>query len=194
MKIAIITTPGYGPVNNTLGLTKKLVQCGHTVVYFNAPEFSGLIKSTGAYYKNYLINDTSNTYQMPQKIKSNLQMYNMQSALYQAKNLLTLQTYIFENLYQTIKSDSFDLIIYDSSTLAGMILSDKLKIPAVSLFSTALLNRKLIKEHPEILFESYFRFPEVLGYGSLRRGITRIKKMFEYELRKIYPIDDYLDL
>jgi len=194
MKIAIITTPGYGPVNNTLALTKQLVQCGHAVVYYNAPEFSEIIKATGACFQNYLVKDASITQEMPQKPEAILQMYNMQNALYQCRNLFALQTIIVENLYQSMKSEAFDFLMYDSSTLAGMILSQKLDIPAISLFSTALLNRSLVKEHPEILFESYFRFSEVETYGNLAKGVNRIKKMFEYELRKIHPLDDYLDL
>jgi len=194
MKIAIITTPGYGPINNTLGLAKRLVQCGHTVVYFNAPEFSEIIKATGARFHNYLVKDAPITQEMPKKPEAILQMYNMQNALYQSRNLLFLQTIIVDNLYQLMQSEAFDLLMYDSSTLAGMILSQKLGIPAISLFSTALLNRSLVKEHPEILFESYFRFSEVKAYGDIAKGVNRIKKMFEYELRKIHPLDDYLDL
>lgn len=151
MKVIIYNIFGLGHINPTLALTKKLIECGHQVIYHSSPERKELIESTGAEFRNYGRDDYKAADYNPGK---NFVLQTLPASL----GLLPF-------LEAEINKEKPDLILYDSMAIWGRIISHIHHIPSICLVTT----KPLSKEEKQLMFQQHGVMPDELNLSILKK-------------------------
>lgn len=157
-KVLFLNIPAHGHVNPTLGLVAELVKQGEEVTYFCSEEFKEKIENSGAVFKSY--GDKSNLFKGKSKILSN---FNINDLLNRMDEVLNSSEEIIQYILKQIEDMKFDYLIYGSMFPFGNIISQILKVPAISSFAVFAtpkdfmslnllppINEELIKNHPVV--------------------------------------------
>lgn len=126
------TMPSFGHINPMLPIMAELVKQGHKVIVYNNSEFEGLICKTGAEFRLLPV-----SIKMPdlKEFKDNLRL---------AETGLEVTKIVTPIMIEIFKKERPDCIIHDSLSLWSKIISQYLKIPAVSLVPSMAINRSVI--------------------------------------------------
>ena len=122
--IAFIAIPASGHVNPTLPLVRELTRRGHRVTYVTAAEFATTIEAVGA---TPIVLDWG-----PQPVKASKggQTTGELAAMLLANIVSTRR--VLPEVEQRFTADPPDLICYDSLTILGSIVADRLGVPGVA--------------------------------------------------------------
>lgn len=128
MKILLVNLPLYGHVIPTIGLVQELIGLGCEVTYMLPHSWEKRIQASGAKFHGY---DDDKKFAL------------------QIKNAYAVADTIM---------DDYDLLIYEGFFFVGKHLAEKHGKPAVKIFTTAAVNKPLIKQFLEKGHMSIFRY------------------------------------
>ncbi|PSM56692.1 glycosyl transferase [Clostridium diolis] len=152
-KVLFLNIPSHGHINPTLGLVDGLVKQGEEVIYFSSDEFKEKVENAGAVFKSY--GEKSNFFVPKNKIPSNSIINDL---LNRIDEVLNTSEDIIQYILKQIEGIKFDYIVYGSMFPFGNVISQILKIPAISSFAVfakpkvfmSKNNEELIKNHPAV--------------------------------------------
>ena len=130
-KIAIINLGSHGHVNPTLALTQELVARGHSVTYVTTAEFAAAIRVTGA---------TLVTYESQFGKQSPSAKTVMEMMPYFPLRLLGEAAHVVPQILPSLSAFAPDVVLYDPMCVAGRLVAEILKTPAVTLYPTYVAN------------------------------------------------------
>ncbi|MDE6233504.1 MAG: hypothetical protein K2M60_09210 [Lachnospiraceae bacterium] len=177
-KILFMSYPGYGHINNTLGIVERLVQHNHEIIYASNNQYKKIIEDTGAVFLEY-DDKYMDTGLEPTNI--NNMLYSMESLYFQSKSLVIFQNNIYTFMKEKIKELQPDCIIHDSCAFAAKMIGHELGIPSISCYSNLPVSSQIFEAHQEYFCNNYFKFPEVQLYKN-GKGIKRIEKILRRRL------------
>lgn len=148
MKFIFQTMPAFGHLNPMLGVVGELVNRGHRVLVYNAPEFRDKIKHVGAEFREVTLKDTSLDI-------SNLRI--LHNALTIADFSLRATKLLAESLIHEIEQEKPDCLLHDSLSVWGKIAGLKTQVPTVSLVPSMAINPRLILSQTPLLFSDYLQ-------------------------------------
>ncbi|HEY0805772.1 MAG TPA: macrolide family glycosyltransferase [Pseudonocardiaceae bacterium] len=122
--IAFITGPASGHINPTLPLVRELTKRGHRVSYVTAAEFAATIEAAGA---TPIVLDWG---LKPIKASKGGQTTGELAAMLLSNIGSTRK--VLPHVEQWLADDPPDLICYDSLTVLGSIVADRLGVPGVA--------------------------------------------------------------
>lgn len=160
---AFLTVPAFGHINPMLPIISELVKQGHKVTVYNNPEFEMLIRKTGAKFRLPPVN--INTPDL-KEFKDSFKI--AERGLEVTKIATPLMIKIF-------KKQKPDCIIHDSLSPWSKIISQYLKIPAISLVPSMAIN-------PSVLLKSKIKREILLEIISKYKRFINIYQLF----KKIY--------
>jgi MGT family glycosyltransferase len=127
-----LTIPAFGHINPMLPIITELVKQGHKVTVYNNSEFEKIIRETGAEFRLPPINiETPDL----KEFKDNFKI---------AEKGLEVTKIAVPSMIKIFEKERPDCIIHDSLTPWGKIISQYLKIPAVSLVPSMAINLSVI--------------------------------------------------
>ncbi|MCB0167872.1 MAG: glycosyl transferase [Anaerolineae bacterium] len=121
-KIIFFNIPAYGHVNPSLPVVTELVRQGHQVIYYNAPSFEPVIKTTGAEFRAYP--DSAAT-----EAEFTRRINNLVSV---TVFLLEESIYLLPFVLSELDREQPDLVMFDAIALWGMQAAHLRKIPSVA--------------------------------------------------------------
>ena len=127
MKILLVNMPLYGHVIPTIGLVQELISLGCEVTYMLPNSWEKRIQASGAKFHGYEDSE-----------KFALQIKNAYAAA-------------------DVIMDDYDLLIYEGFFFLGKHLAEKHGKPAVKIFTTAAVNKPLMKQFLQKGHMSVFR-------------------------------------
>ena len=156
--IVFLSTPAHGHINPTLPLVSALVLRGYRVIYYATDEFRQKIEQHGAIFRSY------------QNVSPSELIVKNLATLY--KTILKASSLIVDQLIDEISLDNPALIIHDSLSYWGKIVSSLLGIPTVSSISTFAFSSNDVNPR------NYLSFIGHMGLGGLISLVVghRIKK------------------
>jgi MGT family glycosyltransferase len=123
-KVLVVCTSGLGIIHANLPLTAELVRRGHDVHYAVPRGFEDVVAPTGATLRPY-----DSLWGRTKHDAGRLHVDLMQEAVH-----------VMGRLRMWMRAERPDLVLYDSSSLAGRFLAESLRIPAVQLVATYASN------------------------------------------------------
>jgi MGT family glycosyltransferase len=200
LKIIFLNVPAYGHVNPTLAVTAELILRGHTVIYYNHPDFAAQIQKTGAAFRPYPI---------PQLTAEAL-AGRAQNLVHVTLWVLGQSQQILPWLLDELRREKPDLVVFDSICLWGMQAAHLLGLPAVSSITTFIqegvqgmltwrdglsLVRQALPALPTLI---YRRRKLVQTYGAGAFPYPQIfpcisSKNIVYTSREFQPETDFID-
>lgn len=159
--LVFLTVPAIGHINPMLPIMTELVKQGHQVIVYNNSEFETLIRETGAEFRLLPVR-----MEMPD-------LREFRDSLRIAEKSLDVTRTITSSLIKIFKKNKPDCIIHDSLGPWGKIISQYLKIPAITLVSTMAINSQVLfksKIKKEVILELASKFKRALKiYGQFRK-------------------------
>lgn len=188
-KILYIGWNGYGHVNPSLSLVRKLVEKGHEVVYLNSTEFRELIETTGARYMRNRFLDLLYDFATNESIKvdkcTEEEFFSSVEGFYE--KIEDIHKIICE-LKKSILTIKPDVIIYDSCVYFISLLCGELDIPKVKIITLFATNKSMILEDKNILMDFYNFNLE----SSAQDVINRMERLVEAWEEKIgFGLDNF---
>lgn len=177
-RILFMSYPGYGHINNTLGIVERLIQNKHEVIYASNKQYQKIIEDTGAVFLEY-DEKYMDTGLKPTNI--NNMLYGMESLYFQSKSLIFFQNNIYVSMKEEIKALNPDCMIHDSCAFAAKKIAQELEIPAIACYSNLPVTETIFENHQEYFGNNYFKFPEVQAYKN-GKGIKRIENILRKRL------------
>ncbi len=191
-RILFMSYPGYGHINNTLGIVEKLIRNNHEVIYASNKQYQKIIEDTGADFLEY-DEKYMDTGLKPTNI--NNMLYGMESLYFQSKSLVFFQNNIYISMKERIKELKPDCIIHDSCAFSAKRIGHELGIPAIACYSNLPVSENMFERHQEYFGNNYFKFPEVQAYKN-GKGIKRIETILRKRLilETGVQLDSFFDL
>jgi MGT family glycosyltransferase len=118
---ALLNAPTWGHVNPTLAVTQELVRRGHQVYYYITEEFRATIETTGAHFEPY-----EEAKHLGQQVNRYVNLQNRRE--------------VPATVFERVRAQAPDIIIYDFFALWGQTLIESLHIPGIMLRSTFASN------------------------------------------------------
>lgn len=177
-RILFMSYPGYGHINNTLGIVEKLVQKKHEVIYASNKRYQSIIEDTGAVFLEY-DEKYMDTGLKPTNI--NNMIYGMESLYFQSKSLIYFQNEIYRAMKGIVQGLKPDCMIHDSCAFAAKNISHELGIPAIACYSNLPVSTAMFEGHQEYFGNNYFKFQEAQSYKN-GKGIKRIETILRKRL------------
>jgi MGT family glycosyltransferase len=140
-KVLFLNIPAHGHVNPTLGLVDELVRQGEEVTYFCSEEFREKIEKTGAIFKSY--GEKSNLFKSKHSMSQDI---NIDGLLNRINEILISSEEIIQYILEQINGIKFDYIAYGSMFYYGNIISQILKVPAISSFAVFATQKDFISK------------------------------------------------
>ena len=129
MKIVYFMTPAYGHVLPVLPIIRELTKRGHEVICYATPQFKDYIGSCGCHYREY------------DEEFHNLKIDEITGDLYRLmETLITLNEKQYDNYIDLVRSESPDLLMYDSMLSFAKNIAYKLNIKSVCTAATIGFN------------------------------------------------------
>lgn len=136
-KALMINFPGEGHINPSLGVTKELQSRGETIVYYAVEEYAEKIKKTGAEVRLYP--DFRETISFGKNMTGDENRDYAEMMYHMAKKAID----IVDLIYEEVRHETYDYVIFDHHFLAGKIIAEKLGLPGISLCTTFAINKDM---------------------------------------------------
>lgn len=158
-KYLFCAPPRYGHVKPTLAVVETLVAQGAEVVYLCTEMFAGMVQATGASFQAYR--------------STNLGL-SMETATFQESSdpLLNECFYVFPQIWETVRSEQIDCIIYDGLCLWGRMLAEALRLPAIMYTTTYTKNEHFRYQDYTNKFKK-LSLPLTVVTADMRKGLER---------------------
>jgi MGT family glycosyltransferase len=119
-----LNIPGQGHVNPTLAVAQELVRRGERVIYYLTEEYRAAIESTGAIFRGY----ESHMGHLQQTAKSTPDSVPANPLPFM---MVDESAYVLPQVFERIRADRPDCILYDTMCLWAKIAARSLHVPAV---------------------------------------------------------------
>ncbi len=194
-KIAYIGIPAHGHTNPTLPVVQELIARGHQVLYYNAESFRAKVEPTGVDFRPYaaaLPSEREISEAMNEFINASLFMSSMGE---------TLAPFVLDEMTR----EKPDLILYDSTSMAGYIAARTLGIPNICLLTHFVLNGSNLGFVPMARFfwSAIPHLPRLMGwkrrmkarYGAeIAGGITEYADLnIVFTSQAFHPKNTFID-
>jgi len=178
-KAVVLGTPAHGHVNPTLALVAELVRRGEQVIYITTEEFRSKVEHVGAEYRSH-----------PEFPDVDRSIYENVFSLAELAMRLTLQ--FMPRLIDEVTREKPDYVLHDALAMAGKLISQRLGIPAVSMFPYfAVLPHKGTgswRYNLEVLQMLFGKFPSAL------RGLQHVWQLRRLHGRKTGLVDIFTNV
>ncbi|GHO97062.1 putative UDP-glucosyltransferase YjiC [Reticulibacter mediterranei] len=147
---AVLCIPGHGHVNPTLAVAQELVARGERVFYYLSEEFRLTVEATGATFRLYE-SEAWKKY-LPQLATSLADKGSPINNASLGKRIGLMATVAIESIRELpaliaqMATDQVDCILYDSTFMQAVFLSDALHVPAVKLFATFAVSDQVVRQ------------------------------------------------
>ncbi|MEK9169176.1 MAG: macrolide family glycosyltransferase, partial [Patescibacteria group bacterium] len=153
-KFVFLTIPAFGHINPMLPIMTELVNQGHKVIVYNNPEFKKIITKTGAEFRLPPIKIIMPDFK---EFKDSFKI---------AERSLEVTKTFTPTMIEIFKKEKPDCIIHDSLSPWSKIISQHLKIPAVTLVPSMAINQSVLlksKINTEVFFEIISKFKRFIN-------------------------------
>ncbi len=146
---AVLCIPGHGHVNPTLAVAQELVARGERVFYYVGEEFRPVVEATGATFRLYE-SDAWRKY-LPLLAQQLTDKGSIIDTASLGKRIGMMATVVIESIRELpalmaqMATDQVDCILYDSTFMQALFVSDALHVPAVKLFATFAMSDQVLK-------------------------------------------------
>jgi len=117
-----LNVPGHGHVNPTLGVAQELVRRGERVIFYLTEEFRSAVGATGATFRSY----ESRMGRLGESISAANQSENPLP-----NSLIEESEAVLPQVFERIRADHPDFILYDTMCLWGRIAARALNVPTI---------------------------------------------------------------
>lgn len=131
--VLMIGFPGEGHINPSIGVMKELKSRGENITYYAVKEYEEKITALDIEFREY--NDFREEY-FGKNATGNEERDFAEMICAFLKGCKDIATHI----YNEVKNESYDYVIYDHHFLAGKIIANLLKLPRFSLCTTFAMN------------------------------------------------------
>ncbi|MBL6010620.1 glycosyl transferase family 1 [Bacillus halotolerans] len=173
--VLMIGFPGEGHINPSIGVMKELKSRGENITYYAVKEYEEKITALDIEFREY--NDFREEY-FGKNATGNEERDFAEMICAFLKGCKDIAIHI----YNEVKNESYDYVIYDHHFLAGKIIANLLKLPRFSLCTTFAMNEDFLKEMMDTFnsrpfedspyYESYQQLAETLN-AEFQAGITK---------------------
>lgn len=147
---AVLCIPGHGHVNPTLAVAQELVARGERVFYYVDEEFRPAVEATGATFRLYE-NKAWKKYRS-QVVTTLTDKGSIIDNASLGKRIGLMATVVIESIRELpalvaqMAADQVDCVLYDSSFMQALFVSDALHVPSVKLFATFVVSDQVLKQ------------------------------------------------
>ncbi|MED1123495.1 macrolide family glycosyltransferase [Bacillus atrophaeus] len=178
-KVLMINFPGEGHINPSLGIIKELKSRGETITYYAVKEYEEKITGLGVEYREY--NDfRDDTFG---KNKTGDEGGDVTELFY---HLLKECRDIASRIYEEVKHELYDYVLYDHHFIVGKIVANLLKVPKFSLCSTFAMNEEFMKQIGQ--FNHNSPMEESPYYSSYQEIVRTLNADFAAGINKPFDI------
>ncbi|MGF7532944.1 macrolide family glycosyltransferase [Bacillus mexicanus] len=176
--VLMIGFPGEGHINPSIGVMKELKSRGEQITYYAVKEYKEKIAALGVEFREY--DDFRGDYFGKNATGDEERDFTEMICVF----LKGCQD-IAAHIYDEVKHESYDYVIYDHHLLAGKMIANLLKLPRFSLCTTFAMNEKFLKEMMgDYVKGSIEDSPHYKSYQQLTETLhadfqTEIKKPFD---------------
>ncbi len=156
-KVLFLGMPSHGHMNPTLGLVHELIRHGEAVTYFSSEEFREKVEATGATFRNYA---------------ADLNIFKAQPDSGESPffSIFRSAETIIDPILSENQAIHFDYMIHSAAFPFTRIISQILRIPAISSLAVFAGLRTFFKKKQQVLLNkqnSYTEFIKSIGqkYG-----------------------------
>lgn len=157
----------YGHMNPTLNVARELKKRGYNVLYYSMPDFKIAIEDAGVTFKDY-------------EYKLSFDLTISRNVGLMSRKSVELTREILPKLLKQAKEIKPDLVIHDSMSIWGKIISHQLHVPGVSVSCILTYNKKLLKKYPKLTLIG----AKDGGYHVLRAFLAYRKLLKDYDMKK----------
>ncbi|PKK35583.1 glycosyl transferase [Siphonobacter sp. SORGH_AS_0500] len=157
--VLFLGMPSHGHINPTLGLVHELIKHGEEVTYFASEEFRQKIEATGATFKSYA---------------ADLNIFKAQPSSDESPFLSIFRS--AETVIDPILSENqripFDYMIHSAAFPFTRIISQILRIPAISSLAVFAGLNKFFKKKQQVLQSKQAAYAEVMKSIQKKYGVS----------------------
>ncbi|MEH7741319.1 macrolide family glycosyltransferase [Bacillus subtilis] len=179
--VLMIGFPGEGHINPSIGVMKELKSRGENITYYAVKEYKEKITALDIEFREY--HDFRGDYFGKNATGDEERDFTeMLCAFLKAcKDIAT-------HIYEEVKHESYDYVIYDHHLLAGKVIANLLKLPKFSLCTTFAMNEEFAKE----MMGAYMKgsLEDSPHYESYQQLAETLNDDFQAEIKK--PFDVFL--
>ena len=172
-----LSLPSISVSKTLLHTINELVQIGHEMIYFNTESFR---PAREAAYKFRPYPETQAGFNT-QTIDADISLFQL------GESLIDTTSAVMDFLLEEVKREKPDYILHSHLATWGKLLAQKVKLPAVSLYTTFMLDKEVVRPHLLSKQQGMNHSPQVLAYA----------KQFYTKSQKIYArmgIDEVPDI
>jgi MGT family glycosyltransferase len=196
-KIAYIGLPAHGHTNPTLPVVQELVARGHHVLYYNAESFRVKVKPTGVDFRAY-----------PEPVPSERELAEaLRKFINAALILSSMAERLTPFMLAEMERERPDLILYDTTAMAGYIAARTLGIPHICFVTHFVLDGSRSALDPRAmaryLWSTIPHLPRLMAwkrrmarqYGKgIAGGITEYGDLnIVFTSREFHPENNFVD-
>ncbi|MED1738889.1 glycosyltransferase [Bacillus swezeyi] len=177
--VLMINFPGEGHINPSLGVTKELQRRGEKVVYYAVEEYAEKIKKTGAEVRLYP--DFRDFLSLGKNVTDEKEMDFAEIGYNMAKKA----DEIVQIIYQEVKDESYDYVIFDHHFLAGKIIAEMLELPSISLCTTFAMDEGFVSSFTQNPQNDLERSPY---FEKFKQSLCELNDQYPISLRQPFDV------
>ena len=179
--VLMIGFPGEGHINPSIGVMKELKSRGENITYYAVKEYKEKITALDIEFREY--HDFRGDYFGKNATGDEERDFTEMICAF-LKSCKDIATHIYEE----VKHESYDYVIYDHHLLAGKVIANLLKLPRFSLCTTFAMNEEFAKE----MMGAYMKgsLEDSPHYESYQQLAETLNADFQAEIKK--PFDVFL--
>ncbi|MBG9767910.1 macrolide family glycosyltransferase [Bacillus vallismortis] len=180
-KVLMIGFPGEGHINPSIGVMKELKSRGEQITYYAVKEYKEKIDALDVEFREY--QDFREDH-FGKNATGDEERDVTEMICVFLKGCIEIVTHI----YDEVKHESYDYVIYDHHLLAGKIIANLLKLPRFSLCTTFAMNEEFTKQ----MMGAYMKgsLEDSPHYESYQQLSETLNTEFQAEIKK--PFDVFL--
>ncbi|MCY7963327.1 macrolide family glycosyltransferase [Bacillus inaquosorum] len=177
--VLMIGFPGEGHINPSIGVMKELKSRGEHITYYAVKEYKEKIAALDIEFREY--HDFREDYFGKNATGDEERDFTEMICAF-LKGCKDIATHI----YDEVKHESYDYVIYDHHLLAGKIIANLLKLPRFSLCTTFAMNEEFLKE----MMGTYMRgsFEDSPHYESYKQLTETLNTDFQAGIKKPFDV------
>ncbi|MCY9233820.1 glycosyl transferase family 1, partial [Bacillus spizizenii] len=177
--VLMIGFPGEGHINPSIGVMKELKSRGEHITYYAVKEYKEKIAALDIEFREY--HDFREDYFGKNATGDEERDFAEMICAF-LKGCRDIATHI----YDEVKHESYDYVIYDHHLLAGKIIANLLKLPRFSLCTTFAMNEEFLKE----IMGSYMKgsIEESSHYESYQQLVETLNADFQTAIKKPFDV------
>ncbi|MCY8534893.1 glycosyl transferase family 1 [Bacillus vallismortis] len=179
--VLMIGFPGEGHINPSIGVMKELKSRGEQITYYAVKEYKEKIDALDVEFREY--QDFREDH-FGKNATGDEERDVTEMICVFLKGCIEIVTHI----YDEVKHESYDYVIYDHHLLAGKIIANLLKLPRFSLCTTFAMNEEFTKQ----MMGAYMKgsLEDSPHYESYQQLSETLNTEFQAEIKK--PFDVFL--